>query len=239
MATQDKLGALPSRERGELDKLVAAAKKALGDKLVSVVVHGSAARGDYRPGRSDVDVVVVVDGATLADLEALGDPLAIARWSARIEAMILEASEIAGAGDAFPLFYDELAHTHVVVHGKDAFAGVKVEDQHRRLRIEQELRDARIRLRRVAADSLGKPDALAGAVERKLRQLRSPLGALLSLRGEAAPVDLASVLAGCKAAWSVDVAPLENVRERPREAFAALIAVLDAAIEDVDAWGRS
>ena len=45
MATQDKLGALPSRERGELDKLVAAAKKALGDKLISVIVHGSAARG--------------------------------------------------------------------------------------------------------------------------------------------------------------------------------------------------
>ncbi len=153
--------------------------------------------------------------------------------------MILEESEIAGAGDAFPLFYDELARTHVVVHGSDPFEGVKVEDQHRRLRIEQELRDARIRLRRVAADSLGKPDALAGAVERKLRQLRSPLGALLSLRGAPTEPDLASVLAGCKTAWSVDVAPLKAVRERPREAFAALVALLDASIEDVDARGRS
>jgi predicted nucleotidyltransferase len=53
------------RSRGELDEYCArlcdALRMHLGDRLVCVLLCGSWARGEERPGESDVDLVVVVD----------------------------------------------------------------------------------------------------------------------------------------------------------------------------------
>jgi Nucleotidyltransferase domain len=46
---------------GYLDELVARAADVLGDELRGVCLMGSAALGDYRPGRSDLDVAIVVE----------------------------------------------------------------------------------------------------------------------------------------------------------------------------------
>ena len=51
--------------------------RALGDALTGVILHGSLTLGDYVPGRSDVDLLVVVqDPLTDAQLAALTDALA-------------------------------------------------------------------------------------------------------------------------------------------------------------------
>ncbi|MGK8486304.1 aminoglycoside adenylyltransferase domain-containing protein [Nocardia asiatica] len=52
---------LPEEVRPYLDGLVRRARAVCGAHLVSVFAVGSLALGDYRPGRSDVDVTVVVD----------------------------------------------------------------------------------------------------------------------------------------------------------------------------------
>src|SRR5262249_51651299 len=157
-------------------------KKALGDDLVGVLVHGSVVRGEYRAGESDVDVVIVLAKAKLESLRAMSDAVRLARYAARIEAMILTEEEIGGAADAFPLLYDETKRHHIVAAGRNPFEKVEVLDRHRRLRIEQELREAQIRLRRQVTDALDQ-DALGRAVLAKTKQIRSPLAALLALKG--------------------------------------------------------
>jgi predicted nucleotidyltransferase len=48
---------------------------ALGETVAGVVLHGSLTLGDYLPGRSDVDLLVVVDEPlTDARLAALTEP---------------------------------------------------------------------------------------------------------------------------------------------------------------------
>jgi predicted nucleotidyltransferase len=229
------LESLPDAIRERLEELRRGLKAALGDDLVGILVHGSVVRGEYRPGESDVDVVVVVKEATFAQLEKIANPLQLARYAARIEAMILTEQEIAGASDCFPLLYDELKSTHIVLDGRDPFADVAVLDTHRRLRIEQELREAQIRLRRAVTDAGGAREAIGGAVVRKVKQIRSPLHALLSLKGIACPSDLPSVIAKAGETWKVDLAPLRTARETPDAAHAALVSLLSKTIEDVNA----
>ncbi|MFI8089860.1 aminoglycoside adenylyltransferase domain-containing protein [Streptomyces sp. NPDC086080] len=54
----------PPREvRPYLDELVHRTRAVCGPRLVSVLAVGSLALGDYRHGRSDIDVTVVVDGS--------------------------------------------------------------------------------------------------------------------------------------------------------------------------------
>ena len=63
------LGALPASAQGPLQELVEALEKAAGSNLAALVVYGSAVRGGYEPGRSDIDVIVVLHDTGLALLE--------------------------------------------------------------------------------------------------------------------------------------------------------------------------
>jgi predicted nucleotidyltransferase len=229
---------LPAATRERLDDLTRALQGALGDDLVSLVVHGSAVRGGFRDRESDVDVVVVLAKAPRERLDAIANAVALARNAARIECMILVESEIGRAADVFPLFYSDIQRVHAVLAGKDPFAGLAISRQHLRLRIEQELREAQIRLRRAVTDATGDDDLVAGALHRKVRQIRAPLRALLAMRGEECEDDLAHVLEAAAKAYAVDTKPLTHVREAPAEAYATLTRLLDLAIEDVDARDR-
>jgi predicted nucleotidyltransferase len=226
---------LPESARAPLTTLVEDLKRAAGDNLASVLLHGSAARGEYLDGRSDLDVIVVLTDTSLPRLEEIANALVLARNRSRVEAMILKLDEIGPSTDVFPVFYEEIAERHVLLHGSDPFAKVAASPEHLRLRIEQELREAKIRMKRAAVDAFGAKDLLTGAIERKVRQVRSPLRALLKLAGGAPGDGLAQVLGAAGTRYGVDTGPLLDVRKDPDAAHAAFRRLLDAAIEHADA----
>lgn len=232
--SREVLARLPEHVRRHLDQLTAALESALGEDLTGLLVHGSAARGDYREGTSDVDLVVVLADASRAPLEAIANPLLLARYAARIEAMVLTAAEIPRAADVFPLLYDDIRRCHVVLAGKDPFSSLTISDRHRRLRIEQELREAQIRLRRALIDAQASNETLAGVVTRKIRQIRGPLRALLALSGVEVADDLAAILEKAGSTWKVETAPLLAAQGHPDRAHEALSQLLAAAIDIVD-----
>lgn len=225
---------LPASVRKHLDELVAALQAALGDDLAGVIVYGSAARGEYREGSSDVDLVVILGDAGRAKLDAISNALQLARFAARIEAIVLTAAEIPRAADVFPLLYDDIRQCHVVLAGEDPFSGLDISDRHRRLRVEQELREAQIRLRRGVIDAQGASGVLAGVVSRKVRQIRGPLRALLALRGVEVADDLRKILEKAGSTWDVDTAALIDARDDPEKAHDALEKLLTAAVDVVD-----
>jgi predicted nucleotidyltransferase len=220
--------------QAKLDELTTRLEATLGKNLVGLVVHGSAVRGGWRAGASDVDLVIILGDASQPVLESIGPALELARFSARIEAMIVTKDEIPRSADCFPLLYSDLARTSTTLLGDNPFKALTVPTHHKRLRIEQELRELRIRMRRVATDTVHHAN-YAGAVERKLKQARDPLWTLLELRGEAGADTLDAVLDGCAKAYSIELAPLRRMREQPKAAFDTLGALFDAALADVDA----
>lgn len=225
--------ALPSTVRDRISEWTKSLEAALGDDLVAILLTGGVARGDYRPGESDVNAIVVLRDASFKKLDAISSAMQAARYGARLEATILTEEELPGACDAFPLLYDEIKRSHLLLVGRDPFASTIVHDTHRRLRIEQELREAQIWLRRTVTDALGAREAIGGAVARKVRQVRRPLRALLGLRGIDCKEDLASVLACAGKEYAVDAGPLMKPREDPEAAHGALTKILAASIEDV------
>lgn len=233
-AGAERLNKLPAPVRRRIDELRKSLEAALGDGLACLLIHGSAARGEYREGQSDIDVMLVVKDASRGALASISNALQLARYAARIEAMILTSAEIPRAADVFPLLYDDIRRCHIVLSGADPFSALTISDRHRRLRIEQELREAQIRMRRAVIDAQGGGEAIAGAVSRKLRQIRGPLRALLSLRGREVDDALDVVLGEAGELYRVDVAPLRAVNEAPEAAHDALSGLLAAAVEDVD-----
>lgn len=225
--------------RPALLELKANLEKALGGNLASLAVYGSAVRGGFSAAVSDIDVIVVLQDTATKELVACSDPLLLARHSGRVEAMILKRDEIAEAADVFPLFYDDIQGCHAILSGTDPFQDLVIKDEHRRLRIEQELREVKIRMRRAVSDTRGDDRALTGAISRKVKQIRGPLHALLALGGRKGPDTIEAVFAEIGKKHGIDVAPLLSVDKDPVAAHAAFRKLLDAAIEDVDRLGAA
>lgn len=224
---------LPKTVRERITEWTKSLEAALGDDLVAILLTGGVARGDYRPGESDVNALVILRDANFEKLDAISSAMQAVRYGARVEPTILTADELPGASDAFPLLYDEIKKSNLILVGTDPFASAVVHDTHRRLRIEQELREAQIGLRRVVTDALGAREAIGGGVGRKVRQVRRPLRALLGLKGVECKEDLANVLACAGGAYGVDVTSLAAPRDQPEAAHGALTQLLAAAIADV------
>ncbi|HEU4731252.1 MAG TPA: nucleotidyltransferase domain-containing protein [Kofleriaceae bacterium] len=240
----DKLAVSPSVQT-KLDALTRSLVEICGDNLVALLAHGSAVRGGWREGASDVDLVCVLADDSQPVLAAIGPALELARYSARIETMILRRDEIERSADCFPLLYSDIARASATLAGTNPFTGLVVPDHHKRLRIEQELREIRIRMRRLATDraparsgsGAGDP-GFAGAVERKLKQARGALWALLARRGEVVDDALEVVVAAACKRFAIDGAPLGRIREAADQAYTTLGELLDAALAEIDRDGE-
>lgn len=225
---------LPRKVQGRIEAMLHDLEKIAGAELRGVILHGSVARAEWVEGKSDIDVIVVLGSAQRTLLASLADCLAVARTAARVDAMILVEAEIGRASDVFPLFYQDIREHHIVLFGSDPFASLTIDSAHLRLRIEQELRDVAIRLRRVVTDARGEPVALGHAVARQLRRIRFPLHTMLRLMNVEVGHELMTVLEKAGRKLDVDSVAFRRVYERPEAAFDALVTLLDRAIDAVD-----
>jgi len=149
----------PDVER-ELAAFVAAVEDALGDELLCLVLHGSAAGEDWVPGRSDLNTVVVVPRVTLPLLERLA-PVA-RRFAERGFALpaVMDREYLAQARDTFPMELDDIRRQHRVLAGTDCFAGLDIAPDALRRECEREARGKLLRLRARFLEVAGAADAL-------------------------------------------------------------------------------
>jgi predicted nucleotidyltransferase len=81
-------GAARAAARRVAEALARACARALGEAVAGVVLHGSLTLGDYLPGRSDLDLLVVVDA-----------PPSDAQVAALVEAMASRRAKAPGPVD--------------------------------------------------------------------------------------------------------------------------------------------
>jgi hypothetical protein len=189
--------------RMTLEEFVAQLKSALGGDLRCVAVYGSAAAGEHRAGKSDTNVLVVVDSLSAERLTAAS--AAVSAWTEGNTApLMLTTSEWRGSADVFAMEFADILERHRIVHG--AFpSDILVDPANLRLQLEREAMVAVLQLRRgvLATGSDGKAtlELIEGGTSTMLALFR----AVVRLRGESPPkddVDLATAvakLAGCDA----------------------------------------
>ncbi len=118
-----------------------------GDALESVVLYGSAARGEYRPGVSDLNLLVLLRDTGPATLRR-GSELA-RRWVAEGNKppLILSGEEFRDSADVFPIELSDIGDAHVVLHGEDPYHDITIDPEHLRHQCESELKGKHIQLR--------------------------------------------------------------------------------------------
>ncbi|MBW3631327.1 MAG: nucleotidyltransferase domain-containing protein [Gemmatimonadetes bacterium] len=136
-----------SDERTRAEEFTRRLAAAYGDALVAVLLYGSAARGDYRAGVSDLNLLVILRSADAATLR-LGSALA-REWATEGNPppLILGEAEWRASADVFPIEYTDIREAHLVLHGEHPFGGLDIGWGNLRLQCEHELKSKQIRLR--------------------------------------------------------------------------------------------
>jgi predicted nucleotidyltransferase len=159
--------------------------RAAGTNLAGLILYGGLARGRYRPGKSDINLVVLLNDTSTAALDQIA-PVLRAAWRAwRVEPFIIKPTEASRLSVTFPTKLLDIARHHIVLAGVNPFADIQVSREQIRLRIEQSLRNSELRLRRRYLSIFDDRSSLATTLAETAASLKVEFAAMLQLAGDA------------------------------------------------------
>ena len=229
----------------DLTDLVGKLRDGAGTNLLSVVLYGSAARGDFHAGHSDLNVLAVMQKLERNDLS---DVHAAAAWwvkKGHPSPLFLTVHELNHAADVFAIELLDIQAAHRVLHGEDLIAPLKVPLHLHRLQVERELRNNTLRLRqhylRHPADSRRTLELMTSSISTFAALFRHALMVL----GEEAPPDKRAAVDRLAPALGFDPAPFHTIlavregqkRERDidvQATFDAYLACVSKVTEEID-----
>lgn len=173
---------IPDATRHVLEDLCSALAGALGDDLVSVVLHGSAARGDWEEGVSDLNLLIVTREAGLTQCDAVLPHLRKAQRRAPIDAELITSTDLERSTDVFPLKFLNIQRTHVTLAGEQVVSELEIAWDHLRLRVEQLIKEQLSELRQRYLLHAGQPEKLDAVLTQSVSAFLVGVGALLFLR---------------------------------------------------------
>ena len=183
------------------------------DDLVSILLYGSAAGGEYRPGRSDLNFLIVLTENGIEQLDRAVD--AVAKWRKRRVAVPLFVTEpyIRGSLDVFPIEYLGMQRRHKCVYGPDVLEGCTFDPEHVRLQCEREIKGKLLLLREGFLDAGGSARGLKQLISASLPAFAAIFAALLFFKGRDVPTAKQAVLeSGCDLA-GLDAGVFEELRK--------------------------
>src|ERR1051326_8096642 len=170
-----------------IDTLGDAVTRALGSRLVSLLLYGSAARGPPVPQRADGDTPLVCDTVDGALFDALAPVVRAWTKSGHPAPLIFTEREWRESADAFTIEYEDMGEAHRLLAGRDPWSGIRVDRGDLRRQLERELVGKLVRLRQAYAALWAEPKRLAGVIVGSAPGFFTMLRALLRLAGQPVP----------------------------------------------------
>lgn len=202
--------------------------RSYGDRLVSVVLYGSAARGEYTEGVSDLNVLVLLRDTAPGTLRR-GSQLA-RRWVEEGNAppLMLAADEWRRSADVFPIELTDIRDAHRVLYGEEPFAGIEIDPRDLRHQCEHELKGKHIQLREHYLLSAGEPRELEELLKRSFSTFLVLFRTVLRLVGEPGVREPEEVVRRTAARVGFDPDPLLAVLRARQGAGGGLHATADS-----------
>jgi hypothetical protein len=177
--------------RMTLDGFASRLAEALGPRLVTLLLYGSAAREPGAGSREPdgMNTLLLVDRVDAALLEILAAPVRDWVGAKHPAPLVLTEAEWRDSTDAFPIEYEDIREAHRVLAGRDPWHGIRVSREDVRRQLEQELIGKLIHLRQVFAAEWGNSKRVAELMRISRAGFLTMLRATLRLAGRTPPGD--------------------------------------------------
>lgn len=222
-----------------------------GRNLVSVILYGSAAAGDFVPRQSDYNVLIALERigpedlrkahASVREWARMGHPLPV----------YFTVSELQNAADVFPIEFHQMSVARKVLYGTDVLADLNITDKFLRLQAEYELRSKLLQLRRQYIPASTSVEGLKGLMADSLASFAALFRAVLIVHGVTPPATKREIVAQTASHLGIDGTPFEkifNIRENnfigklddvtANALFGDYMEQIEKVIDAVDAIGK-
>ena len=186
-------------------------KNSFGEDLISVILYGSAARGEYVYKKSDINFIIVLSENGIGQLrKAL--PL-IKKWQKRkvTTPLIITHHYIQTSLDSFPIEFLNIKQHYKVIFGEDVLAGIQVNVKDLRLQCEREIRGKLLHLREGFLNTYGKPRLMKQLLQYSLPAFISIFSALLHLKEKPIPSSKREIFKATAEEFGLDAAVFEKI----------------------------
>lgn len=186
-------------------------KTAFGDDLVSIILYGSAAGKDYRPGKSDINFMIVLSEQGIERIDRAFD--IIKKWQKRNVAIPLFLTEgyVDTSLDVFPIEYLNFQRNYVLVFGKDILKDLGFDEEFIRLQCEREIKGKLLILREAFLETSGKGKSLKELIGHSISAFVAIFEALLYLKGRDLPSTKREVVKATAEEFDMDAALFEKL----------------------------
>jgi predicted nucleotidyltransferase len=226
----------------KVKEFLARIREAAQDNLVSVILYGSAAKGDFHQEYSDINLFCVLRDSSFASLKVLAP--AVKWWDRQKQPppLFMTRDEIERSADVFSIELMDMREHHKVVFGEDVLQGLTIPTTLHRVQVEYELREKLALLRRHLLLAAGNDSRLWEILTRSSSSFVTLFRHALMVLGQDAPMgkrDAVESLANKVGFDASGFLRVLDVRERKAEAgkldAADIFSRYLAAVEQVTA----
>ncbi len=200
-----------------LDQLVEKLRNALGQDLVSVVLYGSAAVGDYHGKFSDYNVLCVLSRVAPVQLAATETVFRWWREKGNPAPLLLTEDEVRTSTDCFAIEFHDIKEHHRILFGADLVSSLAVDRCFYRAQVEHDLRARLLRVRQKSSGVLSDKDVLCRLLVDSVSTFCVLFRHALILHGVDAPARKRDIIERARERFSIDPAPFNALLDQREE----------------------
>lgn len=180
----------------KLTELVNRLKEFAATNLECVILYGSAARGDFREGHSDLNVVCILRSLSVEELGRLADTV---KWwcveQKEPAPLFFTREELRQAADVFAIEILDMKKGQRVLYGADVVSEIEVPMNLHRVQIEHDLRTILLKLRQHYLRAPGNAKELVPILRKSFSGVLTLLRHVVIAFGEDPPVAAHDIVA--------------------------------------------
>ena len=205
---------IPHSPEEILEEFVSDVKVVFTEDLLSVILYGSGAKGEYVRKKSDINFLIILTENGILNLaKCFG---LVKKWDKRNVAVPLFMSKeyLQSSLDSFPIEFLSMQQHHKLVYGEDVLKDLHISKEHLRLEFEEQIKGKLLHLRKEFLATAGNKRLLVRLISVTVPTFASLFTALLTLKDIEPPKEKDAILYKAVEALGLD-----------REVFRQVIAV--------------
>lgn len=200
---------LPHKVQKIINSFTSGLKNIYGDGLISVILYGSAASGEYAGRHSNINLAIILGDTSLSSIRKAAQFINKNKFLL-INPMFFTEDYIKKSTDVFPIEYLDIKENHAVLYGKDVFKDINIDIRNLRFQCEQELKSKILNIKKLYLRTKNKfflKNILFKSLTSSIHILRN----LVRLEGKAPSYKKEDVLDEISREFSADVSCLRKI----------------------------
>jgi hypothetical protein len=205
-----------------------------GDDLISIIMYGSAVTHEYKPGKSDINIAVVLTDNSISQISK--SITLQKKWvkSGVSTPFFMSMQYIQNSRDTYPIEFLDMRSNYRVLFGEDIFENFEVKHEHVRLQCERELRGVAIHLRRSFVQCAGNNKLLSELLNASIRRLIPVFKGLLVLKDRSIPKSRSDIVSMVEDSYNLGASALSEVFNSMNKKLDNYNQLFDTYAHDVD-----